>query len=112
SRACPRISSAPDLLDSVGLSGVVPQRDVTVAAAEDALHRNGTADGFARTVDTAGVRHRDHRTQQGLAGNAAPVGTFTADEFADLDPACWTRLIPDFSRGSETIQPDGKKELL
>jgi FMN-dependent NADH-azoreductase len=30
----------------------------------------------------------------------------------DLDPACWTRLIPDFSRGSETIQPDGKKELL
>jgi len=71
-----------DLLDSVGLSGVVPQRDVTVAAAEDALHRNGTADGFARTVDTAGVRHRDHWTQQGLAGNAAPVGTFTADEFA------------------------------
>src|SRR6478672_2281217 len=31
---------------------------------------------------------------------------------SDLDPACWTRLIPDFSRGSETIQPDGKKELL
>src|SRR6478752_8421814 len=29
----------------------------------------------------------------------------------DLDPACWTRLIPDFSGGSETIQPDGKKEL-
>jgi hypothetical protein len=57
-----------DLLDSVGLSGVVPQRDVTVAAAEDAVHRNRTADGFARTVDTAGVRHRDHRTQQGLAG--------------------------------------------
>ena len=34
------------------------------------------------------------------------------DGTKDLDPACWTRLIPDFSRGSETIQPDGKKELL
>src|SRR6476620_9764501 len=52
----------------------------------------------------------------GVALSEGPVGRgdslVGAYGFGDLDPACWTRLIPDFSRGSETIQPDGKKELL
>jgi hypothetical protein len=46
-----------------------------------------------------------------VSSNASRAGLSERSE-TDLDPACWTRLIPDFSRGSETIQPDGKKELL
>jgi hypothetical protein len=61
----PRVSAnevGADFLDTVRLSGVIPQRDVTVAAAEDALRRNGVAHSFARTIYAVRVRHSDHRT--------------------------------------------------
>jgi hypothetical protein len=71
-----------DALQPARLALVVPVGHVPVPAGEHrrGVHRPG--DGLARPGDPAGVGNRDDRPEHGLAGDARPVGAFTADQFA------------------------------
>jgi hypothetical protein len=72
----------PGGLHPVGLAGVVEVGHVAVPAAEYAVWVDRTADRFARAVDPPGIGQGEHRPKQRLAGHAAPIGAFAADEFA------------------------------
>jgi hypothetical protein len=79
-RARPAHQRRADPGDPIGLTGVVPVAHVAVAAPEHASGVDRTAHRLARSVDVVGIGYRDDRTQQRLAGHAAPVGTFAADQ--------------------------------